>query len=89
MVRSSARVSVEEVLGLVVMVARLEQHTRQLYTRMLADRERSWAQLRQECVDRLVWIYHCHMVTNIIVGWRSWLRCLPASRSSVGSSPTR
>ena len=35
--------STEEVLGLVVLVSRLEQHTRTLYTHMLADRDARWA----------------------------------------------
>ena len=34
--------STEEVLGLVVLVSRLEHHTRSLYTRMLADRDARW-----------------------------------------------
>ena len=38
---------------MVVMVARLEQLTRQLYTRLLVTRDKSWARLRQESVERL------------------------------------
>ena len=36
-----------------VMVARLEQLTRQLYTRLLVTRDKSWARLRQDSVERL------------------------------------
>ena len=52
-VRLEARVTSEDVLGLIVMVSRLEQHTRQLYSRMLSEREKSWSKLRQGCVERM------------------------------------
>ena len=51
--RMEAKVTTEDVLGLIVLVSRLEQHTRNLYTRMLADRARTWTVLRQGCVDRM------------------------------------
>ena len=51
--RLEAKVTTEDVLGLIVLVSRLEQHTRNLYTRMLADRARTWTVLRQGCVDRM------------------------------------
>ena len=51
--RMEAKVTTEDVLGLIVLVSRLEQHTRNLYSRMLADRARTWTVLRQGCVDRM------------------------------------
>ena len=51
--RLEARVSAEDLMEVVVLVSRLEQHTRSLYTRMLTMRERSWAGLRQGCTDRM------------------------------------
>ena len=53
LVRTETRAGVEEVLGLVVLVARLEQLTRQLYTRLLDQRETAWAKLRQDSVERM------------------------------------
>ena len=53
LVRQETKAGVEEVLSLVVMVARLEQLTRQLYTRLLDQRETAWARLRQDSVERM------------------------------------
>ena len=51
--RQETRLGAEEVLGLVVMVARLEQLTRQLYSKLLAHRDGAWARLRQDSVERM------------------------------------
>ena len=52
MVQAEAKVELMDLFNLLLLVARLEQKLRQMYNRVLAERERSWARLRHDCVSR-------------------------------------
>ena len=52
LVKSEAKIELLDLFNLLLLVARLEQKLRQMYNRVLAERERSWARLRQDCVSR-------------------------------------